>query len=117
MALRLAWPKGYNIEETEGEQRATAEVRYVTRTQLSNMSLSVVETDRMKQKTGVGRLLGFLAKGWQTPLPCPALFDCWLLAALLLCTWDPSVKEWTQEAYMSKLWLWAELSCTQMADK
>ena len=34
MALRLAWPKGYNIEETEGEQRATAQVRYVTRTQL-----------------------------------------------------------------------------------
>ena len=34
MALRLAWPKGYNIEETEGEQRVTAQVRYVTRTQL-----------------------------------------------------------------------------------
>jgi|GEM_PF-1548467 len=46
-----------NLEEyisirTGGKQRATAQVRYVTRTQLSNMSLSVVETGRMRQKQG-----------------------------------------------------------------
>ena len=46
-----------NLEEyisirTGGKQRATAQVRYVTRTQLSNMSLSVVGTGRMRQKKG-----------------------------------------------------------------
>ena len=37
-----------NIEEAGGKQRATAEVRYTTRTRLSNMSLSVVEAGRMR---------------------------------------------------------------------
>ena len=41
-----------NIEEAGGKQRAIAQVRYVTRTQLSNVSLSVVETGRMRQKQG-----------------------------------------------------------------
>ena len=41
-----------NIEEAGGKQRAIAQVRYVTRTQLSNVGLSVVETGRMRQKQG-----------------------------------------------------------------
>ena len=41
-----------SIEETGGKQRATAEVRYVTRTQLSNMSLLVVDASEMRQKQG-----------------------------------------------------------------
>lgn len=100
----LANLEGYISIRTGGKQRATAQVRYVTRTQLSNISLSVVEIGRMRRKTEVGRLPGILGErvADSPALPCPF----WLLAAaLLLCTWDPSAKEWTQEAYMSKLWL------------
>ena len=44
----LANLEGYKHRRTGGKQRATAQVRYTTRTQLSNMSLSVVETGRMR---------------------------------------------------------------------
>lgn len=44
----LANLRDISIEKTKGEQRVTAQVRHTTRTQLSNMSLSVVETGRMR---------------------------------------------------------------------
>lgn len=81
----LANLEGYISIRTGGKQRATAEVRYTTRTRLSNMSLSVVDASEMRQKTGVGRLLGiFGERAADSPaLPCPF----WLLTvALLLCT-------------------------------
>ena len=62
-------------------------MRHITRTQLPNMILSVVETGRMKQKTGVGRLPGIFGKrAADSPaLPCP--FGCWMLpfAVYLRC--------------------------------
>jgi len=48
----LANLEGYISIRTGGKQRATAEVRYVTRTQLSNMSLSVVDASEMRQEQG-----------------------------------------------------------------
>ena len=48
----LANLRDISIEKTEGEQRATAQVRHTTRTQLSNTSLSVVDASEMRQKQG-----------------------------------------------------------------
>jgi len=48
----LANLEGYISIITGGKQRATAQVRYVTITYLSNMSLSVVDASEMRQKQG-----------------------------------------------------------------
>lgn len=48
----LANLEGYKHRRTGGKQRATTQVRYVTRTQLSNMSSSVVDASEMRQKQG-----------------------------------------------------------------
>ena len=78
--MTLANLEGYISIRTGGKQRATAEVRYVTRTQLSNMSLSVVETGRMRRKTGVGRLPGIFGKraadSPALPYPFRPLLQC-----------------------------------------
>ena len=110
----LANLEGYKHRRTGGKQRATAEVRYVTRTRLSNMSLSVVDASEMRQKTGVGRLLGIFG---ERVADSPALpYPFWLLAvALLLCTL--LCKGIDARGVYEQIVAVAELSCIQTADK
>ena len=72
------------------------------------MSLLVVDASEMRQNRGRAVAGDFWRKGGKTPLPCPALFGCWLLRFCCALGKGMDVRGVYEQIVAA-----AELSCTQ----